>query len=76
LNEIEKISELERHIAQFPHEFDKTSIGLQLKFEKVSVQVYAEIRDALFIQLRDVRAELRETKKILRNIVHELDDLL
>lgn len=53
------MNDLERHIGRFPSNFDDTSIASQLRAIPVSVGLYAEIRDALWIKLRHERV-LRE----------------
>jgi hypothetical protein len=47
---------LEDHIKLFPSDFDGTSIGQQLREAVVPVMLYADVRDRLWVPLREERA--------------------
>lgn len=70
------VSELEKHIESFPSGFDGTSIAQQLRDEGVPARLYAEIRDVLWLQKKDMAKSLKQLSKRFGAVKEELDEIL
>lgn len=64
--------ELDKHIKMFPSDFDNTSIARQLREANVPVQLYADIRDRLWLQLNDERDRRIELSIAISNLQYTL----
>lgn len=66
--------ELESHIRNFPTDFDGTSVAHQLREAGVSVRLYAEVRDALWVPLWTARKKVSDREGDIRNILAAIYD--